>query len=162
MVAAVITVSAPVVAQTPKGEGPRRDAAEKREEKREEKLAAKDAKRDGGADKERRDGGGALADVKAKVAELRAKHAATRDERRKAERAKMKEKWGGALVNPAVRAELAIHARREARLDAMEEVAKADDKDALVTRIQALRAKEEARHQKRMNQLAQRPDGGGK
>ncbi|MEZ4227133.1 MAG: hypothetical protein R3B13_39710 [Polyangiaceae bacterium] len=81
-----------------------------------------------------------------------------RKERREERRAKIKEKWGeDALKRPAVRAELRMHGRRVARLNRIRALAKADGKDAVVTRVDKLLEKENSRHQKHMETLKSQP-----
>ena len=46
-----------------------------------------------------------------------------------------------------------MHAQRMARLNRMRAIAKAEGKDAVVTRIDGLITKERARHKKHMDQL---------
>lgn len=59
-------------------------------------------------------------------------------------------RWGALLRQPAAQAELRLHARRIARIDAMESVAKTSGKDALLPRVAKLREKETARFEQRM------------
>src|SRR5688500_17983056 len=59
-------------------------------------------------------------------------------------------RWGALLRQPAAQAELRLHARRIAHIDAMESVAKTSGKDALLPRIAKLRTKETERFEKRM------------
>jgi len=62
-------------------------------------------------------------------------------------------RYGVLLRDPAVLAELRLHARRVARLDAMERVATSAGKAALLTRIADLRQREDARLEKRITFL---------
>jgi len=91
-------------------------------------------------------------DLKARFAELKAK----RDERMHAHRQSLKERWGDKLAVPAVHDELARHERRLAMLDRILELAQTEktgkDKDALTARIQGLISKENARHDRVMQQ----------
>lgn len=80
-----------------------------------------------------------------------------RAERRHAKREALKQRWGdAALSKPAVRSELRVHAWRLARLARLERLARDAGKDAAVARIQRLRDRENTRHQRKMDALAQR------
>lgn len=67
-------------------------------------------------------------------------------------------RWGALLLQSAAQAELRLHARRAARIDAMEAVAKSSGKNDLLPRIAKLREKETARFEQRMK--AVREDDG--
>jgi hypothetical protein len=86
-------------------------------------------------------------DFKAKVAKLHDSIA----ERRKIEAARNKQEWGELVERTEVHTEMQDHARRIAYLDRALVVAETEVKDAeqakLVARINALRDKENARHQ---------------
>jgi hypothetical protein len=69
-------------------------------------------------------------------------------------------RWGALLRQPAAQAELRLHARRIARIDAMETVAKSSGKDALLPRIAQLRTKETARFEQRMRWIQDGKEGG--
>jgi hypothetical protein len=69
-------------------------------------------------------------------------------------------RWGALLRQPAAQAELRLHARRIARIDAMESVAKTSGKDDLLPRIAKLRTKETERFEKRMRWIADGKEGG--
>ena len=81
-------------------------------------------------------------------------------ERRRRAIAATRARWGALTVNPAAQAELRLHARRVAKLDVMEEVARASGKDALLPRIAVLREKENARFEKRMDWIKDEKEGG--
>lgn len=70
------------------------------------------------------------------------------------QRAKLAPALGALAADAAVRAALERHARRTARLDWVEEVAVEKNDTAALARIDALRAKENARHEKWMSQHA--------
>lgn len=69
-------------------------------------------------------------------------------------------RWGALVVNPAAQAELRLHARRIAKLDAMEQVARSSGKTDLLPRIANLRVKENARFEMRMDYVKNEIDGG--
>ena len=75
-----------------------------------------------------------------------------RDRRRTARRAFL-DKWGPIHKQPVVRAELELHARRLARLARMRVLATEAGKDKLVLQIDQIVAKENARHQHRLEVL---------
>lgn len=68
------------------------------------------------------------------------------------QRAKLAPVLGALAADAAVRAALERHARRTARLDWLEEVAVEKNDGAALARIDALRAKENARHEKWMSE----------
>jgi hypothetical protein len=82
---------------------------------------------------------------------------ATRDERRKQHQSALKERWGQRLATPAALQELQHHERRMAQLNRMALLAETERKDQakekLVQRIEKLTQKENARHERKMNQL---------
>lgn len=100
-------------------------------------------------------------ETKKRAAEVRKKFESQAEARRWAARAKAKGRWGEKLAEQPVRAELAIHARRVARLNVLEDMAKARGKEELLPRIAKLREKEDARHERRMAKLTSE-DGGTK
>ena len=65
-----------------------------------------------------------------------------------------------AYKSKVVRAELAIHAKREAQLERMHDLAVDKGNDALVERVETLIAKEDQRHADRMNALQAKAAGG--
>lgn len=69
-------------------------------------------------------------------------------------------RWGALLRQPAAQAELRLHARRIARIDAMETVAKTSGKDTLLPRISKLRERETARFEQRMQWIMDGKEGG--
>jgi hypothetical protein len=81
----------------------------------------------------------------------------SRGERRRQHRADLKERWGDGLAQPAAREELRHHERRMARLERMQLLAQTERagaaKDKLVPRIEKLISRENARHQRKMEQL---------
>ena len=77
-----------------------------------------------------------------------------REQRRKERRAALRARWEQQLLSQQdVRAELALHAERQARLERMERLAEAGDYGNLAVRIRLLVDYEEARHQQRMDDL---------
>lgn len=70
-------------------------------------------------------------------------------------------RWGAVLRQPAAQAELRLHARFVARIDAMETVARTSGKEALLPRIAKLRTKETERFEKRMRWIQDGKEGGG-
>jgi IPT/TIG domain len=91
-----------------------------------------------------------LAQYNKRWEELRAKRAARRAKRLET----FQSKWDSAfLSNDQVRAELALHAERSARLRQMLGLAEVDKQDKLVVRIQLVIDQETARHDQRMAAL---------
>jgi hypothetical protein len=77
-----------------------------------------------------------------------------REARRKKRRATLRARWEQRLLAQAdVRAELALHAERSARLERMQRLAEAGDYGSLSVRIRLLVEYEDARHQQRMDDL---------
>jgi DNA repair protein SbcC/Rad50 len=127
----------------------REAAAEKRDDKREAAAEKREDKREAAAEK-REDRKADHADVIAAWKKLKE----TRRERRKERIDEIKKQWGNDFAGrPAVKAELKVHAWRVARLNRMRAIAKAESKDAVVTRIDGLLEKERARHKKHMETL---------
>jgi hypothetical protein len=118
-----------------------------RKEQREARKELREAIKDGGL------GSPAARDAREKLKESREKLKESREERRKAKRAELKAKYGDILDKPAVRAELRVHAQRMARLHRLERIANAKGKEDAEKRVQALVAKENARHDKHMEEL---------
>lgn len=83
-----------------------------------------------------------------------------RAERRRRAIALTRARWGALVVNPPAQAELRLHARRIAKIDAMEQVARASGKTDLLPRIANLRVKENARFEMRMDYVKNEIDGG--
>lgn len=116
-------------------------AKEARDEAKEARKDAREARKDA---REARADGGLPEDQQRKQ----------RRERRREHRAELRQKWGDALLrHPAVRAELRTHAWRLARLHRVRQLADAAGKKAVVERVDALIAKEQARHDKHMATL---------
>jgi|SoiMethySBSTD1v2_1073268.scaffolds.fasta_scaffold02412_6 hypothetical protein len=87
-------------------------------------------------------------------AEARKERAEQRRERRRQRLAALSARFGAALRQPAVRAELELHARRTAKLKALHAVAEREGKVTLLPRIDRLTQKEQARHERRMAALS--------
>lgn len=107
---------------------------------------------DNGKDKGKKEGEdqkGPPEAVQKKLEQLRA----TRKERRAARLAEIRHHWGAIVAEPAVRAELKVHAWRMARLDRIRELADAEGKKDIVARVDKLITKENARHEKHMGVL---------
>lgn len=100
----------------------------------------------------------------AELAKRWAAHAATRHERQVRHRAQLLSELGGQLDNPAAVAELKLHARRVAELGRIEFLAQNARQGAsrtqLLARVAKLRARELARHQKRLVTLTGRASPG--
>jgi len=81
----------------------------------------------------------------------------SRGERRRKHRADLKERWGDGLAQPSAREELGHHERRMARLERMLLLAQTERagaaKEKLVPRIEKLIEHENARHERKMQQL---------
>jgi hypothetical protein len=138
---AIFAFSAPVAHGQARG-----DAKKEAKERKEEKKGDKGAKDEGSAD---------AAPHPSEVLDL-PKPGDTkkdRDARRRRAIALTRARWGALVLDSAVQAELRLHARRIARIDAMERVARSSGKDALLPRIDRLRSKEIARFEKRMDWL---------
>ncbi|HVK64683.1 MAG TPA: hypothetical protein VM694_09420 [Polyangium sp.] len=135
MLAATTVASADVVA------GPsRKDIRVERKELRQDRKELREDKKELREDKK----------------ELREDRKAKREARRK----ELREKWGDVVKQPDARAELTVHARRVARLAQARKVAETDGKKELVTRIDKLVEKENARHQRVMDRLKEKGSGG--
>jgi hypothetical protein len=105
--------------------------------------------------REARKGGGPEA-VASAVANLRAaqdKLRETRAERRRTHAIELRAKWKDVLDRPAAREQMRIHARREARLHRMKALATELGKTKLVQTIDELIAKEQARFDKKMEEI---------
>lgn len=77
-----------------------------------------------------------------------------REKRRRERRERLRARWEQRLLAQAdVRAELALHAERIARLERMSRLAEAGDYGSLVVRVRFLMEYEDARHQRRMDDL---------
>lgn len=124
------------------------DAKKEAQERKEEDAGKKDA--------------GAKVDASAeqpKAADVKDPKKDRADRRRRAI-SYARARWGALLRQPAAQAELRLHARRIARIDAMESVAKTSGKDALLPRIAKLRTKETERFEQRMRWIQDGKEGG--
>ena len=96
-------------------------------------------------------------DRAARLAELRRQEeemAREREERRRKRREALRAKWEAQFLATAdVRAEMAIHAERMARLNRMLRLAEVDGHGGLAVRIHVLMDAEDARHEQRMKDL---------
>ena len=96
-------------------------------------------------------------DAAAREAALRAEEARLereREARRKRRAAELRKRWNERLLaQEDVRVELALHAERSARLERMQRLAEAGDYGSLAVRIRILMEYEDARHQRRMDDL---------
>jgi hypothetical protein len=135
----------------------REERREKREEKREEAKEKVAEKREEAAEKreerqeeraERRD------ELKEEWKKKRDEWRDKRKERREARRAELEKKWGDLTKSAAARAEMRIHAQRVARIERIAFIAEANEKADLATKAKELLAKENERHQKRMETLS--------
>ncbi len=122
--------------------GPVKEAKEKLKE---EKKELKDAKKAGDA--------GAAAEEKKDVKEAAKDVKEARKKRRDDHLAEVRSKWGDVAKAPAAKEEMRVHARRMARLNRVEKLAKDAKKDAIVKRANAAQEKEKARHEKKMGEL---------
>jgi hypothetical protein len=114
----------------------RRTAAERRWRQREAKLA--------------RDAAAREAELRRQEEELRRQ----REERRRKHLAALRAKWEAQFLgHPEVRAEMALHAERSARLQRMLRLAEAGAHGKLAVRIYVLIESEDARHEQRMKDL---------
>lgn len=142
---ALLLLAAPVSDAHAQAQG---DAKKEAKERKEEDAGRKDA--------------AATVDAAAeqpKAADVRDPKKDRADRRRKAI-SYARARWGALLRQPAAQAELRLHARRIARIDAMETVAKTSGKDALLPRIAKLRDKETARFEQRMRWIQDGKEGG--
>ena len=89
-------------------------------------------------------------------AEDKKERADSRRERRRERMEELRARYGRLIAEPAVAAELRVHARRMARLNTMRRLAEKEGKTALIPRIDKLIAKERARHQRHMDALKSR------
>jgi len=133
-----ISSLAPAVSAQPKTPKERReDRREKRKERREKRQERREDRKEARQDRR----------------ENRQDRRKARRMRRRAARKAFLAKWGHIHKRPAVRAELRLHAWRMARLDRLRALAVEEGKDDVVKRIDELKAKEQARHEARMNKL---------
>ncbi|MBW2455600.1 MAG: hypothetical protein JRI68_13865 [Deltaproteobacteria bacterium] len=144
-----ISSLAPAVSAQPKGPKERQEKRkEKRKEKREERKERREDRHENR--KERRDD---RKEARKDRREGRQDRRKARRMRRRAARKAFLAKWGHIHKRPAVKAELRLHAWRMARLDRLRSLAVEESKDDVVKRIDELKAKEQARHDKRMGNL---------
>jgi hypothetical protein len=139
VVGAVGLLASPAAAQPGK---------ERREERREERKERREEKKEDLKEK--------LEDKKDAVKENVEERREKRKDRRKDRREKLKERWGDLLEKGPVKAELARHGRRVARLNRMLVLAEEAKKDDAVKRIKELLEKENARHDGRMAKLKEK------
>lgn len=85
-----------------------------------------------------------------------------REARRRRAIAMTRARWGALVLSPPAQAELRLHARRTAKIDAMEQVARASGRTDLLQRIANLRVKENARFEMRMDYVKNEIDGGAR
>jgi hypothetical protein len=78
-------------------------------------------------------------------------------ERRDAEQDRIRIRWGALVERPSVQEELRLHAMRIARLTRIEELAEVEGKSAVEARALKAIDRENARHDKRMQELALTP-----
>ena len=80
-------------------------------------------------------------------------------ERRDAEQDRIRIRWGALVERPSVQEELRLHAMRIARLTRIQELAEVEGKDAVEARALKAIDRENARHDKRMQEIALTPAG---
>jgi hypothetical protein len=140
---------APAVSAQPKGPKERReDRQENRKERQENRKERREDRQENRKDR-REDRKEARKDRKG----VRHDRRKARRMRRRAARKAFLAKWGHIHKRPAVNAELRLHAWRVARMDRLRALAVEEGKDDVVKRIDELKAKEQARHENRMNNL---------
>lgn len=96
---------------------------------------------------------GSVEQRRARLAEKLRRMRESWNARRAAEQARLKSRWGDLSRRPEVRAELRRHAWTMARLNRLRLLSAAEDRPDLVSRVEALIAKENARHERRMQEL---------
>lgn len=138
------------------------EAKEARDEAKEARDDAKDARLDvrkeaKEASQEMKEGlqdaKDAFKDWKKEVADEYREWRAKWPERRQTLRMQIREKWAGVIARTSARAELRTHARRMARLHRIQVLARAHDKPKVAQRAEKVRAKENARHDKKMAEI---------
>jgi len=128
------------------------DLKEKLKESREElKDKNKELKKDLKDKKDELDKG--VKEERKDLKEALAKLRETRAERRKQRREAIKQKYGDLTQKPEIRSELKTHAWRIARLNQIKRLADDQDKSKVEDRTDKLIEKENARHDKRMDEL---------
>jgi len=80
-------------------------------------------------------------------------------ERRDAEQDRIRIRWGALVERPSVQDELRLHAMRIARLTRIQELAEVEGKDAVEARALKAIDRENARHDKRLQEIALTPAG---
>jgi hypothetical protein len=80
-------------------------------------------------------------------------------ERRDAEQDRIRIRWGALVDRPSAQEELRLHAMRIARLTRIQELAQVEGKTAVEARALKAIDKENARHDKRMQEVALTPAG---
>jgi hypothetical protein len=80
-------------------------------------------------------------------------------ERRDAEQDRIRIRWGSLVDRPAVQDELRLHAMRIARLTRIQELAEVEGKTPVEARALKALDRENARHDKRMQEIALTPAG---
>ncbi len=128
----------------------KKEAKERKEEKQEDKAKKKEAALDAAT--------AASSDLKELPKPTDTKK--DRADRRRRAIGLARARWGALVINPAAQAELRLHARRIAKIDAMEQVARSSGKTDLLPRIANLRVKENARFEMRMDYVKNEIDGG--
>jgi hypothetical protein len=124
-------------AQPPAGSARGDERREKTEQRRERREERREQRKDRAEER----------------AEDRKERVEARRERRRERAEELRARYGRALGEPAVVAELRVHARRMARLHTLRRVAEKEGKTALLPRIDKLIEKERARHQRHMDAL---------
>jgi hypothetical protein len=133
----------------------REEAREENQDARAERVAPEDAS--GGVAPETAPVGGRAAEKAERIAERRkrlplrlAELEKTRAERVRVLRDEAEKRWGKHAASPALRNEMIHHAWRMARLAAIRRIALAEGRTDAVARVDVLAAKEQARHEKFM------------
>jgi Flp pilus assembly protein TadB len=147
MLAAIVGASTMATAVVAQPKGPKERSEERKDRREERREDRQDRREDRQEDRQDR-----REDRQEARQERREDRREWRDRRRTARRAFL-DKWGPIHKQPVVRAELAIHARRMARLGRMRTLATEAGKEKLVQQIDKIVAKENARHEKRMETL---------
>lgn len=123
----------------------REDRRDERHDRRDDRHDRRDDRKDDRKDK--------VDDLKDEWKKKHADWVEKRQERREARRAELKKLWGDLVDKPVVRAELRIHAQRLARLHRVRFLAEANGNKAALERADKAIARENERHQKRMDAL---------
>lgn len=140
---ASLLIAGPALAEPPALD----DAKEK---VKEERRQAKEAKRSGDPD--------AVASAKKELSQAEQDLKAEKRKQRREHLAAARAKWGDTLKKAGVKQEMNLHAKRIARLKRVETLALVGKKEAIAKRAKAAIDKENARHDKKMQELkAQAP-----